>query len=441
VLLVVGFIQWLQQPDYGAIDMLWLFARQLGIGVIVGAAVGWTAVQAFRRARLATAGLYPVASLATAALAYGAADSLHGSGFLAVYLAGLTLGAATVPAQQTITHFHEGLGWVAQLSMFVVLGLLVFPGQLGDIAAKAGLLALVLVVVALPVAAVLATLPFLYKAAERLLLGWAGLRGAVPVVLATFPVIARVPDSLEFFNIVFFAVLLSTLAQGTTFEPLARRLRLTTTEPALPRPLAEAGTIRRLGAEVFEYPVAAADAIAGARVRDLGLPRDAVVNVIVRGQQAIPPRGSTRLRAGDELHLLVAEESARTVRELIDRWRTGPIGPQARPRRAPRALTRSSPPGAGMTATATPPTRTRSRDTQSSTSSAPPRHPRRPLGPRRRPLRHQRPTRRDRRTQRPLRLGPPTYAQRQLRRTRMATDRRRRPGIRSPRVSGQNSCR
>jgi cell volume regulation protein A len=188
------------------------------------------------------------------------------------------------------------------------------------------------------VAAVLATLPLPYKAAERLLLGWAGLRGAVPVVLATFPVIARVPDSLEFFNIVFFAVLLSTLAQSATFEPLARRLRLTTTEPALPGPLVKAGTIRRLGAEVLEYPIAAADAVAGARVRDLGLPRDPVVNIIVRGQQAIPPCGSTRLRAGDELHLLVAEESARTVHELIDRWRTGPIGPQARPRRTPGAF-------------------------------------------------------------------------------------------------------
>jgi potassium/hydrogen antiporter len=413
VLLVVGFIDWLQQPDYGAIDMPWLLARQLAIGLIAGVGVGWAAVQAFRRARLATAGLYPVASLAAAALAYGAADSLHGSGFLAVYLAGLTLGTATVPAQQTITHFHQGLGWVAQLSMFVVLGLLVFPGQLGDIAAKASLLALVLVVVARPAAAALATLPFLYSAAERLLLGWAGLRGAVPVVLATFPVIAHVPDSLQFFNIVFFAVLLSTLAQGTTFEPLARRLRLTTAEPALPRPLAEAGTIRRLGAEVLEYPVADGDAIAGARVRDLGLPRDAVVNVIVRDQQAIPPRGSTRLRGGDELHLLIAEESARTVHELIDRWRTGPIGPQPRPPHAPRG---SHPifsawrwddrdgnpahPPAIKGHTVVDELRIR-RDT-----------PGRAMGPRRRPLRDQRPARRHRRAQRPLRLGPPTHAHR-----------------------------
>jgi cell volume regulation protein A len=189
------------------------------------------------------------------------------------------------------------------------------------------------VLVARPVAAVVSTAPFSFTWPERMVLGWAGLRGAVPVVLATFPVIAGVPHSREFFNIVFFAVLLSTLVQGSTFEPLARRLGLTTNEPALPRPLAEAGTIRRLGAEVLEYPLGPGDAIAGARVRDLGLPRDAVVNVIVRGDQAVPPRGSTRLRSGDIIHVLVRDHVAGEVRGLTDRWRTGPIGPPPRPAR------------------------------------------------------------------------------------------------------------
>ncbi len=340
LLLVLGFINWLDQRGYGIADMAWLFVRQLAVGVVIGIGSGWLAAQALRRARLATAGLYPVASLATVAVAYGAADSLHGSGFLAVYLAGLVVGSVSIPAQQTITHFHQGLSWVAQLTMFVVLGLLVFPSQLGDVAFKGTILALVLVVVARPVAATLATLPFDYTGRDRVLLGWAGLRGAVPVVLATFPVIEGVEHSLEFFNIVFFAVLLSTLLQGATFEPLAERLGLTTAEPALPRPLTEAGTIRALGAEVLEFPIGTDDAIAGARVRDLGLPRDAVVNVIVRGQQAIPPRGSTTLHAGDELHLLIAEESANEVWDLMGRWRNGPIGP---PPRAARELTGTSP--------------------------------------------------------------------------------------------------
>jgi cell volume regulation protein A len=331
VLLVIGFIDWIQKPGYGVADMLGLLVRELGIGLAVGVVVGWGAIRAFRRARLNTAGLYPVASLATAAIAFGAADVLHGSGFLAVYLAGLALGSANVPAKQTTTAFHQGLGWVAQIAMFLTLGLLVFPSQLGDVAVEGTVLAAVVVLLARPVAAVVTTMPFGFTWSERGVLGWAGLRGAVPVVLATFPVIDGVPHSREFFNIVFFAVLLSTLLQGSTFEPFARRLGLTTNEPALPRPLAEAGTIRRLGAEVLEYPIAPDDAIAGARVRDLGLPRDAVVNVIVRGAEAVPPRGSTRLRAGDRIHVLVTSRRAGEVRTLTDRWSQGPFGPPPRP--------------------------------------------------------------------------------------------------------------
>ena len=336
VLLVLGFIEWIEQPDYGVVDMLGLFAEQLGIGLAVGLLVGGGAVYAFRRAQLDTAGLYPVASLATAGLAFGAADTLHGSGFLAVYLAGLIVGTATIPAKRTIVIFHQGLAWVAQIAMFLVLGLLIFPSELGEVWFDAVVLALILVFVARPVAVFAATALDRYSARERVLLGWAGLRGALPVVLATFPVIAGVPHSLEFFNIVFFAVVISTLLQGTTFEPLARRLGLTTSEPALPSPLAEAGTIRRLGAEVLEYPVGSDDAIVGARVRDLGLPREAVVNVIVRGDEAIPPRGATRLRAGDRVHVLMRREAARRVPDLMTLWRKGPIGPRPRPPRAPQ---------------------------------------------------------------------------------------------------------
>ena len=194
------------------------------------------------------------------------------------------------------------------------------------------MLALIAAAVARPLAVFPATAFAKIGKRERIVLGWAGLRGAVPVVLATFPVIAEVPGSRELFNIVFFAVLVSTLLQGTTFEPLAARLGVTTSEPALPRPLAEGGTIRRLGAEILEYPIAADDAIVGHRVRDLGLPRDAVVNVIVRGDQAIPPRGTTRLRAGDRIHVLIRQESARELYEIRDRWHSGPIGRPPRPR-------------------------------------------------------------------------------------------------------------
>jgi cell volume regulation protein A len=332
ILLVLGFIDWIQVPGYGIADMAWLFARELGVGLIVGAAVGSGAVWTFRRLRLETPGLYPVASIATAGLAYGGAAAVDGSGFLAVYLSGLALGGAQIPAKRTITAFHEGLAWVAQIALFLTLGLLVFPSQLGDVLVEGTLIGLVVAFVARPLATMLATALDRFSARERLVLGWAGLRGAIPVVLATFPVISGVSHSLEFFNIVFFAVVISTILQGTTFEPLAKALGVTTKRPALPRPLTETGTIRGLGAEVVEFVVGEGDAIAGRRVRELGLPREALVSVIVRGSEAILPRGSTRIEAEDRLHLVVRQEVARNFPELIERWRSGPIGPKERPR-------------------------------------------------------------------------------------------------------------
>ena len=334
VLLVVGFIDWIQQPDYGLLDMLWLFVRQLGIGAAVGLAVGWLAVQAFRRIPLATPGLYPVASIAAAALAFGAADALHGSGFLAVYLAGLALGSANIPAKQTITAFHQGMAWIAQLAMFLVLGLLVFPSRLDEVAVEGTVLALVLALLARPLATFLVSFGS-FSIADRAVLGWAGLRGAVPVVLATFPVIAGVPHSVEFFDIVFFAVLVSTVVQGATFEPLATRLGATTSAPLRPSGLTETGTIRQLGADAVEVEVAPDDAIVGRRIRELGLPRAAIVNVLVREHQAIPPRGSTRIEAGDRLHVLIRRDELATLRALVQRWHDGPIGPPPRPPRIP----------------------------------------------------------------------------------------------------------
>jgi cell volume regulation protein A len=337
ILLVLGFIEKLMHPDYGVADFAWLFVRQIAIGGVVGLGVGYLFSFALREARLATAGLYPVATLASVALAFGVADTAHGSGFLAVYLTGLMLGSAAIPAKQTIAMFHEGMAWVAQLSMFLVLGLLIFPSELAAVAFEGTVLAIVLVFISRPLATVISLAPFGFTVREQAVLGWAGLRGAVPVVLATFPVIDGVPRSHEFFNIVFFVVLLSTIVQGTTFEPFAKRLGVTTDDPALPRPLAESGTIRRLGAEVLEFPVVADDAIVGLAVRDLGLPREAVVNVIVRDGQAIPPRGSTRVAAGDRLHVLYREEASRQLVSLTSSWRSGPIGPRARPARQVRS--------------------------------------------------------------------------------------------------------
>ena len=227
VLLVVALVELIQTPGYSALDGGIYFVRELAIGAIIGVGVGAGAVTLLRRLGGAPSGLLLVSSAATAAVAYGAAASISGSGFLAVYLAGLVVGDAVVPSGEAIRAFHSGLASVAEIGMFLAFGLLVFPSQLGDVLVEGTLLGLIVACVARPLATLLATAFEPYTAAERALIGWAGLRGAVPVILATFPVIDGVPRSLEFFNIVFFAVLVSTVLQGSTVELLAVRLGLT----------------------------------------------------------------------------------------------------------------------------------------------------------------------------------------------------------------------
>jgi cell volume regulation protein A len=312
--------------------MAGLLALKLALGAVVGLALGRLATIALDRAQLPTDGIYPVATIAIAGLAFGLAEVAHGSGFLAVYLTALALGSARIPARRTIVAFHEGVGWVAQISLFILLGLLVFPSSLGGVAWESLALSAVLIFIARPVAAFVATVFSPLDLRERTMLGWAGLRGATPIWLATFPVVAGVGSGEQLFAIVFFVVVTSTLIQGASFEPLAGRLGLTTDEPALPRRLLESGRIRRLGGDVISYRLRPGAAAAGHLVRELGLPRDALVNVIVRDGRAIPPRGSTEVREGDELHVLVRGELREEVEELTKRWHEGPIGTPPPPR-------------------------------------------------------------------------------------------------------------
>jgi cell volume regulation protein A len=226
IMLVLVMIEVIRRPGYGVADAAWFLVREIAIGASLGIAVGMSAAVALRWLAWTPPGLSLVASFATAAIAFGGAGALHSSGFLAVYLAGLVLGSARLPARRALLPFHEGLAAVAEIGMFFALGLLVFPSQLGGVLVRGTLLALIVAFVARPAAAFLGTVRTGFSVRERILLGWAGLRGGVPVVLATFPVIDHIPRSLEFFNLVFFAVVVSTLIQGATVAPVARRLGL-----------------------------------------------------------------------------------------------------------------------------------------------------------------------------------------------------------------------
>lgn len=335
ILLVIGTIEAVNHADFGLIDALWLAVSELAIGSVIGLAVGYLGTVVLRNVTLPSAGLYPVASVAFAALAFGGAQSAHGSGFLAVFLAGLVIGSASSPARRTVITFHEGLAWVAQLALFLLLGLLVNPGELFEFIVPGTAIAIVTALIARPLAALLVAYGF--SLPERLILGWAGLRGATPIVFATFPVTEGIPHGETIFKVAFFVVLLSTVLQGLTIEPVARWLGVTSDEAAIPAPLVEPVLLNRLGAETMQFPVRKGDAVEGRPVRDLGLPREALLNVIVRGERAIPPRGSTIIQEDDQLHVLVRQEVAMDFRELMRRWRTGPVGPPERPKRQPRS--------------------------------------------------------------------------------------------------------
>jgi len=232
VMLVLVMVEVIRVPGYGPLDAIWFLVKQLVVGGGVGVLVGLLATAALKRLESAPSGLSLVASFAAAAIAYGAAASIDGSGFLAVYLAGLAVGDANVSSRRSLLAFHEGLAAVADIGMFFALGLLVFPSQFGSVLVRGTLLALLLAFVARPVSAFAATARSRFNVRERVLIGWAGLRGGVPVVLATLPLIEHVPRSLEFFNLVFFAVLVSTLIQGATVELLANRLGINAPEAA-----------------------------------------------------------------------------------------------------------------------------------------------------------------------------------------------------------------
>jgi potassium/hydrogen antiporter len=320
IALTLGLIAWITRPDYGAGDLSILLLRQLGLGLVIGVALGLVAIWVFARIPASIEAFAPVASVATAAVGYGAADAAHGSGFLAVYLVGLAVGSTPSRYRSQLAAFHLGLAYVAQVALFIVLGLLVFPSQLPGVALAGLVLAAVLMFVARPVAVWVSTLglrPFNRR--ERLLLGWAGLRGAVPIVLATFVLSSHVSGANTIFNAVFFVVLVSAALQGTTLEWVAKKLGLLVSSAGAEAPLEVTKHWRSLN--LVEFAVAADQAIAGLSVRELGLPREALIAVLVRGDEAIPPRGGTTIEPGDVLFILAPDGKGPDLEDVFSRWR------------------------------------------------------------------------------------------------------------------------
>ncbi|MGH3071065.1 MAG: potassium/proton antiporter [Gaiellaceae bacterium] len=320
IALTLGLIAWIERPgDYGLDDLVLLVVQQLGLGLVVGVALGAVAVWVFSRIPDSIGAFVPVASVSAAALSFGAADVIGGSGFLAVYLVGLAVGSTPSRYRRQLVAFHEGLAFLAQVALFVVLGLLVFPSDLPDVALPGLALALLLMLVIRPAAVWASTALNDFTQYDRILLGWAGLRGAVPIVLATFALSSDVGERDTIFNAVFFVVVVSTIVQGRTLEWLAGRLGLLSHAPHPREAPLEVGHLTKL--DLVDFAVAPDHAIAGSAVRELGLPRSALVAVITRGDDTIPPRGSTIVEAGDRLFVLVPRTKRADLEDVFSRWR------------------------------------------------------------------------------------------------------------------------
>ena len=320
IALTVGLIAWIDHSrTHGFGDLVVLLVKQIGIGIAAGIVLGLAASWLFSRIPETIAAFVPVVSVAAAALSFGVADTLGGSGFLAVYLVGLALGSTPSRYRRQLVAFHEGVAFVAQVGLFVMLGLLVFPHELPAVALSGLALALALMFVARPAAVWASTLGFGYTNRDRVLLGWAGLRGAAPIVVATFVLESHVLHRESIFNIVFFVVLVSALVQGTTLERVAERLGLTTA-PALSLDAAtKTGPLDEL--ELIEFLVEPDHAISGAAVRELGLPRSALVAAVRRDGDAIPPHGDTVVLPNDRLYVLAPRAQRPDLEDVFARWR------------------------------------------------------------------------------------------------------------------------
>ncbi len=313
VILVVAFST--EMPD-GATDLLLLIATlgyELAVGAVLGIGIGRVGAAAVRRMALPASGLYPIAVLTLALAAYAAAAVLDASGFLAVYVAALVLGNARLPHGPAVRGFAEGLAWLAQIGLFVMLGLLVPPSAVPSATLPAFAVGFALLLLARPLSVLVSVLPFRIPVREQLFLSWAGLRGAVPIVLATIPVVNGVPGSRQVLHTVFVLVVVFTILQAPPLPWIATRMGLVAAAEARDIDV-ESSPLARLGADLLELRIPENSQLHGVGIFELRLPVGAAVTMIIRDGRAFVPTSTTTLRHGDEV-LVVARSDLRQQTE------------------------------------------------------------------------------------------------------------------------------
>ncbi len=294
-------------------------AVQLLVGLIGGALIGLGARRILRAFPVQPSGLVPVFTIAIACVGFGIPSLLGGSGFLAVYAAGIALGAGAIPFRSSVQRVHDALAWLSQIGMFLVFGLLSFPTRVAQVLPIGIVLALVLALVARPLAVALCLLPFRYRPREIAFIGWVGLRGAVPIVLATLPVIAQVPGAERAFDVVFVIVVANALLQGTTVPWLARKFELESGEAPPPPALLEIEGPLPFETEIRSFHVDEELPVCGQRLADIPFPATSSVMLVIRGRQLISPNGDLVLTAHDHVYLLVHADDVALLQLLFGR--------------------------------------------------------------------------------------------------------------------------
>jgi potassium/hydrogen antiporter len=312
VILVVALSQTTLRRD-NVLPLLGDLVYELAAGAATGLAVGAAGVWLLRRLNLPSSGLHAIAVVTCGVIGFAAAGAAHASGFLAAYVAALILGNAGLSHRRATRSVAEGLAWIAQISLFVMLGLLATPHELPSAVLPALTAGIVLLLVARPLSVLLCLTPFRVPLREQIFLAWAGLRGAVPIVLATIPIVAGVPGSRKLLNLVFVLVVVFTLLQAPALPPLARRLGLLPT--ATGRELrVEAAPLDRVAADLIELTIEPGSHLHGVEIFELRLPPPCAVTLVVREGNAFVPEATTRLRTGDQL-LVVATTALREATE------------------------------------------------------------------------------------------------------------------------------
>ncbi|NKE07351.1 potassium/proton antiporter [Mesobacillus selenatarsenatis] len=319
VFLTVAMIELITIPDASILKLIGDFFLQMGLGLILGVIFGKVAVKSLNSINLDSSGLYPVFATAFALLTYGVTTFLNGSGLLAVYIAAITIGNAEIAYRHSIFRFTEGFAWMMQILMFVILGLLVFPSELFNLAIliQGILISVILMMVARPAAVFISTIKMDYSQKERIFLSWAGLKGAVPIILATFPLLAGIEDSHQIFNVVFFVVLTSALIQGATIPMLANKLGLNGPKKTIPMQSLELISLGKADAEMIEYEMESDSAIVGKTLMDIHFPEGTLVNAIIRHGKLIAPTGNTVIMAGDFLYILSGRKNKPKLKKLL----------------------------------------------------------------------------------------------------------------------------